>query len=384
MTDVSGIIGAYLELNVVFLVACLVWLSLSRVMDLIGLGHVLTARLRLSRLLFLMALAAPALLSALQALGRTGMAPDIRTLNLSDFMLSQYLQGNIRMQPSAMERLVGFHDGLAHVLSGPVGQVLGAALIGGMALVAFRLICAILRLHAVLKASYCWRSFGPVDLLLSDTIRVPFSARTPRRRVIVLPTAMLGRDRDIRMALSHELQHLRQGDVEWELAISLLQPFLFWNPAFHLWKRHVEELREAACDRALLSRRRYAVSDYCDCLLRVCNEGLRPRGLMAVDLPAVALVRPLRGRFARRAPILLRRRILRVMEGRAERHPRLAFVLLSAPLAMVTLMVALAIQKPGDWSEDRIMLSTIVNLERLRTISAAGAFGSPGQIAPGI
>ncbi|PPB81578.1 BlaR1 peptidase M56 [Albidovulum inexpectatum] len=383
MTDASGIIGAYLELNVVFLVVCLAWLSLSRVMDAIGLGHVLTARLHLSRLLFLLAVAAPALASGLHALGRRGIA-DIRSLNLSDFMLAQYLQGNIRMQPSAMERVVGFHDGLAQTLSGPVGQMLGAALVAGMALMCARLFCAVSRLHTVLKGSYCWRSFGAVDLRLSDTIRVPFSARTLRRRVIVLPTAMLGRDGDLRMALSHELQHLRQGDVEWELAISLVQPFLFWNPAFHLWKRHVEELREAACDRALLSRRGYAVADYCDCLLRVCNDGLRPRGIMAVELPAVALVRPLRGRLACRAAILLRRRILRVMEGRAERHPRLAFALLSAPLAILTLVVALAIQKPGAWSEDRIMLSTIVNLERLRTISATGAFGSPRAIEPGI
>ena len=58
-----------------------------------------------------------------------------------------------------------------------------------------------------------------------------------------------------------------------------------------------------------------------------------------------------------------------MIEGRAERHPTLVFALLTAPLLALTLTVAVAIQKPGDWSQDRLMLSTIVNLERLEAIN---------------
>jgi hypothetical protein len=35
----------------------------------------------------------------------------------------------------------------------------------------------------------------------------------------------------------------------------------------------------------------------------------------------------------------------------------------------------LAIQSPGDWSQDRLMLSTVVNLDRLDKINQLSAFG---------
>jgi hypothetical protein len=40
------------------------------------------------------------------------------------------------------------------------------------------------------------------------------------------------------------------------------------------------------------------------------------------------------------------------------------------------LLSAMAIQSPGDWSQDRLMLSTIVNLERLDEINRMSTFGS--------
>jgi len=47
----------------------------------------------------------------------------------------------------------------------------------------------------------------------------------------------------------------------------------------------------------------------------------------------------------------------------------------AAPAGLLALTVtitlaALAIQRPGDWSQDRLMLSTIVNLERLEARNA--------------
>lgn len=100
---------------------------------------------------------------------------------------------------------------------------------------------------------------------------------------------------------------------------------------------------------------------------------------MAVEVPVVALVRTENRLFGGRAAALLRRRMLSVIEGRAERHPRLALAVLSGPALAVTLTAAVAIQKPGDWSQDRIMLSTIVNLERLQAVNGpVPMFGSPG------
>ena len=42
------------------------------------------------------------------------------------------------------------------------------------------------------------------------------------------------------------------------------------------------------------------------------------------------------------------------------------------PMAAVVCLTGLAIQKPAEWSQDRLMLSAIINLERLETINAFG------------
>ncbi len=62
--------------------------------------------------------------------------------------------------------------------------------------------------------------------------------------------------------LAHEFQHLRQGDIEWEILLEALKPIFFLNPAFHAWKRQVEKLRELSCDSQVLTRGRIGVCDY--------------------------------------------------------------------------------------------------------------------------
>lgn len=379
MTNASTLFGAYIEVNVLLVFTCLVWAVFSRLLNIAGLGHAVTARLRLLRTVFLAVIVSPIFVAAVSMAMQAGYVVPENTVNLTDFVLSQYLQGRFEMNPADLERLIGFRSEVALVLSGPLGQGIAAFLGAGFLIFAVRLFVSFLQLRRIIVESYVWRRIGRVELRLSDAVNVPFSTRGIRSRIVVLPSTMLAREADLKIALGHELQHLRQGDVEWEIALGLIQPFLFWNPAFHLWKRQVEELRELSCDRQILMRRGYSVAEYCDCLLRVCHDGLRPRRLIAVELPAVALVRTEGGLFGGRAAALLKRRMIRVIEGRAERNPTLVFAFLAAPFVAITLTAAIAIQKPGDWSQDRIMLSTIVNLERLQAVNGpVPSFGSPG------
>ena len=379
MTNASSFFGAYIEVNALLIFTCLVWAVFARLLNIAGLAHAVTARLRLLRAVFLAVIVSPIFVAAVSTAMQAGYVAPENTVNLTDFVLSQYLQGRFEMNPADLERLLGFRGEVAQVLAGPVGQGIAAFLALGFAVFAARLVLSFVRLRRIIAESYVWRRIGRVELRLSDAVSVPFSTRGLRSRIVVLPSSMLAREADLKIALGHELQHLRQGDVEWEIALGVIQPFLFWNPAFHLWKRQVEELRELSCDRQVLMRRGYSVADYCDCLLRVCHDGLKPRRLMAVDLPAVALVRTEGGFFAGRAAALLKRRMMRVIEGRAERRPTLVFALLAAPFVAITLTAAIAIQKPGDWSQDRIMLSTIINLERLQAVNGpVPSFGSPG------
>jgi len=384
MINASTLLDAYVDVNLLLLLVCALWFVFSRVLDRLGLAHAVTARLRMLRSVFVAVLLAPAFAALIVMIGRAGYPHPAQTVNLTDFIVAQYLQGRFAMNASALEEVLMLRSRLADAAFTPAGQALLGLVAAGGVTCLLRLGWSLFRLRRILAESHLWRRFGRVELRVSDTISVPFSTRGLRRRIVVLPSAMLERGADLRIALAHELQHLRQGDVEWELALGLIRPLFWWNPAFHIWRQQVEELRELSCDRQVLARRGYDVAAYCDCLLRVCQDGLRARRFMAVEAPVVALVRTENRLFGGRSAALLKRRMLSVIEGRAERHPRLVFAILSLPALAVTLTAAVAIQKPGDWSQDRIMLSTIINLERLQAVNGpVPSFGAPIYAAAG-
>jgi beta-lactamase regulating signal transducer with metallopeptidase domain len=74
---------------------------------------------------------------------------------------------------------------------------------------------------------------------------------------------------DLKMSLTHQFQYLRQGDIEWEIALAAMRPLFFWNPALILRKRQVEQLRELVFDQQVLARQGFDVRSYCYCRLRV-------------------------------------------------------------------------------------------------------------------
>jgi hypothetical protein len=379
MINASTLLDAYVDVNLLLAFVCVLWFLGARVLDMAGLAHAVTARLKLLRAVLLAVILSPLFVALLALVSRAGYVAPHHGVNVADFIVAQYLQGRFEMNASALEGLLGIRSQLAEAAFSPAGRVVLWALAGGIVVFLVRLGWSVLKLHRIIADSYVWRRSGHLELRVSDTVAVPFSTRGLRTRIVVLPSGMLEREADLRIALGHELQHLRQGDVEWEMVMELIRPFLFWNPAFYIWRRHVEELRELSCDRQVLARRGYDVAAYCECLLRVCHDGIRSHRLLAIEMPVVALVRPENRLFGGRSAMLLRRRMMSVIEGRAERHPHLVFAALAAPALALTLLASVAIQKPGDWSQDRIMLSTIVNLERLAAVNGpVPTFGSPG------
>ncbi len=366
MITADTALDIYLDINILLLFACVLWLATTAALRAMGLDHAVTARLSVLRWGFLAVLASPlvvALLAEGVAVGFT----------LSDLVLSQYLQGTFQMDPFTLETILTLRGQTTEVMLDPTGWLaltLGALLLTGALFHIARLIRAWAMLRRVMRESYHWRCFGAVELRLSDTVSVPFSTRSLRRRYVVLPSAMLAREGDLRIALGHEFQHLRQGDVEWEIGLELLRPLLFWNPGFHLWKRQVEEMRELSCDRRLMARRNPGVAAYCRCLLRVCDDSLSPRRLFAVTMPVVGLLTAERRPLASRSAGLLRRRMEALVDARAEPPAARLSLLLLAPLALLTFGAALAMQSTGDWTQNRLMLSTILNLERLDAMNA--------------
>ena len=380
MITASTVFDAYLDVNALLLLACAACFATGYALRCVGLGHTVSAQLRVMRAMFLAVMISPVIALGVTAVVQGGyMLPDV-VPNLSDFIVAQYLQGSFEMNPSVLENLLSVRSQTVTAFFGShsaIGVPVIVILLAGIAIFAVRLCLSILRLRRMIGDSYAWRRFGSLHLRLSDDISVPFSTRGWRNRFVVLPSAMITRSADLRIALAHEIQHLRQNDVTWEIFLETLRPLFFWNPAFYLWKRRVEQLRELSCDRQVMMRRGYKVADYCDCLITVCQNSLKPRRLFAVDAPVVALVRIDNRLFAQRSAKLLKSRLFSLIEGKAERSPNTVYVALALPLLALIVAASLAIQRPGDWSQDRLMLSTIINLERIHALNGGSGFGKP-------
>lgn len=193
------------------------------------------------------------------------------------------------------------------------------------------------RLRMVLRDATVIRTIGRVRIVISDRIQVPFSALVARTRYVALPEEMLARAKDRALATRHELQHHRQGDTYWVLALEVLVSFFFWNPAIWFWKSTMVELQEFACDEALLLRKGISSRDYGSCLVRVAEAALR------VSSPHVGTTcMATHSKYPWIWKSLLRRRI-EMFNRNQESRPRWARQLSTAVLGTVALVVCLGI-----------------------------------------
>ncbi len=373
----EALLDTFINANILFCVAFSLWFVVRTVMDRSGLKHAYGTQLRLLNTVFLVIIAAPLIVLTFTTLQSSGVAKDM-SLNLSDMVVAYYLNGGFQMNASEFEGLIHARDNfILNVLHGAgfIAQVAIAAFLAGFVIGMVRLVYSIFCLYRIVARSYAWRRFGRVHIRLSDRTLVPFSTRGLRNYYVVIPSHMLGTSDELRVSLAHEFQHIRQGDLEWEILLEALKPIFFLNPAYHAWKRQVEDLREFNCDNAVLSKGRIQVRAYCDTLLSVCQNTLRRDRAFVIAVPKVTLVTADRSALRDGKVSFLEHRILSALDARRVRGERLLFTAVAVPLVAVLTLTTLAIQRPGDWSHDRLMLSTVVNLERLDEINRLSTFG---------
>lgn len=362
----DALLNAYIDLNLLVCAGALLWLAARTGLRRTSLATVYGPQLRLLNSMTVLLALTPVLVLIMNASG-LGHPP-----TLSDMLVSQYLQGNVNMSATQFEAMIGMREDLVRDLTASQAiwsRSVAVLLISGAAMSAVLLGHAILRLRSALASAYLWKRIGRVDLLLSDHTAVAYSTRGLRRLYVVLPTSLLNDPRDLRLTLAHELQHFRQKDVETAFLMECLRPLLFWNPAYYLWRRDMRSVREFACDQALGARARFDLRSYCECLIRASERARRTPIFLSSRSPSVAL---LDRREILRAPILARR-IIAITERRPEGRQGMVWGAVAAVIAGAVLATAFLIQRPGDWSHDRIMLSTIVNLERMANRSSAQA-----------
>ncbi len=372
----DAVLDAFINANILFAVALLFWIAARFCLQRLGAKHAYGTQLRTLNAIFLTIVFSPFLVLLLNAAqGWLGRGVN---LNLSDKVVAYYLNGGFQMEATRFEQLLVARDtfitdviNLAGWL--PIGVV--AMFLVGLAVGVGRLLYSVFCLNRIVASSYAWRRFGRVQLRLSDRTLVPFSTRGLRNYYVVIPSHMLGDADALRVSIAHEFQHLRQGDIEWEILLEALKPLFFLNPAYHAWKRQVEHLRELSCDSAVLNRGRIDVRAYCETLLNICQKTLRKDRMFVIAVPKVTLVTADRSALHDGKRSFLETRILTLLDARRLRRPRLVFGVMCLPLICATMLTTMAIQRPADWSQDRLTLSTVVNLERLEKINRLSAFG---------
>ncbi|MFA3917270.1 M56 family metallopeptidase [Ruegeria hyattellae] len=361
MMAAKQILEVFVNLNIMLVLGCLIWLGLQALAAKSALRHAFILQLAALKTVLVLILLSPVL--AIAATHAVELFSPGRSLVLSDMVVAAYLRGDIAMDAIRFEEVLNARENWTErfLLMNTKGPAIVAVLLAaGMMVAILRLARSALQLHRLLADSYRWKRVGPVDIRLSDRIAVPMATRGVFRRHVLLPSDLISDSDRRRIAIAHELQHFRQSDLEWEIVFELMRPFFFWNPAFTLLKLRFNRLRELACDQAVVSRYRVAPLDYARCLLHFCERSV---GLAQAQRLNVALLSA--GRKDARQELANRLLSLKSTASQLS-APRRHLIALACVMGTFLSFAGASLEAPKDWSHDRLMLSTVVNLERLR------------------
>ncbi|MDT8398837.1 MAG: M56 family metallopeptidase [Pseudomonadales bacterium] len=322
---ITMLLSIYLKLNMLLALSWILWVVTAKSAQWLHLDIREQGKLRLARALFLASLGLPMLLGMLALL-----APALYVTLAA-----------ITAQPVAGEMLVlaGLDRGLQQSL--PVAQwSLGTllALLAVLSIVGSAVVFARrwLALKKLVDQASVWKSRHRIRILLSEQADTPFSTLVLGSRHIVMPYSLLASYENFRMAIKHELQHLRNGDLGWVILMEMIRLLCSWNPFAWMWRNEFDCLQEFACDEVLVNERRLGSQTYGHCLLAVAASMSRNR------LPAISNMVP---KFSlwRDAQSQLKRRVLMLYSNRNNRFSTLKSLVwalvLSAGVSGATLLV---------------------------------------------
>lgn len=366
------VLDVFIDANILLLVACFVWTTALVITPLFGLKTTFKTQLFLLNGSVLAIIFSPIFVYLFS--GWTSQ----NSLNFSDLVVSNYLDGNINVDAALLQSTLDFRAlTITEIVSfnSPIVQTIVTLFFLICAGLIIRVASQALQLRKQIQQSYLLKRIGPVDIVINDMIQIPFSTRGIKRRYIVIPEDMLTQQQDLRIAIAHELQHFRQKDVEWEFFLEALKPFFFWNPVFYIWRSQVRQLREYACDQVLINRSPYNIREYCECLLRVSKAHSNSIHARQLQSPTVALVEECVSIKSKRS--FLRKRILMMANQSSAKDSALMSMTTSGVIIAIVFLTSVLMQNPKDWSHDRLMLSTIINLERMNNINT---FANPSSV----
>jgi beta-lactamase regulating signal transducer with metallopeptidase domain len=115
------------------------------------------------------------------------------------------------------------------------------------------------------------------ELMLSSQIDRPMVVG-PWRPTILLPARLVAESTadEIRLVLSHELAHVRRGDLGWGWVVSIADLVFFFHPLVWLVRRELRTAQEASCDALALGTTAASPADYGRLLIRLARGRHEP------------------------------------------------------------------------------------------------------------
>lgn len=362
---VDQIVGGAVWVQIMVLLAAAVFATFELAFAAMGRRRLFLTRRRLGLATCLSVLMLPVILPVLMA------APFAANLNATDAIVAQYLKGNISVSAMEMNALVDFRTGLVDQLASGhtwLAQILLATFATALLARTVYLGVNVGRIRHAIRSGFLVQRSRRVQVIVSPSVSVPFSTRGLFNYFVVMPQDIYNDPSAFQMSLGHELQHIRQGDVDAEVLLSLASPLVVLNPGFWYMSARLRKLGELACDRAYLARQSFDAHSYSIRLLGIARRNQKQSLCQpsAFGVPLVGRSLPWAGRRS-----MLKSRILEIAHDldRPTREHRWVGLTLSLGLALCLSLTAVSMSNAGDWSHERIMLSTVVNLERIENLN---------------
>ncbi|MFT3733421.1 MAG: M56 family metallopeptidase [Hyphomicrobium sp.] len=262
-------LNVYLCANVLLVLAAALVESVRAVSPLLRQPMAYRHQLRLCQAAALAALLLPLLGSSS---GRSGLLPSTAQVWSAPSASEGALPGPVQQRSH-----VSFGSSSASLPFDVVSQLAGVVFVAGLVWVLARLAGDAWATMRIISEAQTIRRQRSVRILASEQVSVPFSFWLPGRCYVTVPSSLLLRPEDVRLAIRHEFQHHRQQDTKLVYLQQLLKAAFFWNPAVHWLERQLRELQEFSCDEAVGHRRGVATRSYCQCLLSVAAAALPQR-----------------------------------------------------------------------------------------------------------
>ena len=296
----------------------------------------------------------------------SGVLSTLIPTNVDDFVVQQYLSGNIGLSATQVADVLSVKENSIEYVANSYFLVAGF-IVAALCRLAY-LSVNIVRAFKLISSADQVKSTKRVSVRVSSDTVTPFSSRGLFKYYIVLPSSITDDKKATNIALGHEAQHIRQHDVTLEILITLLSPVFVLNPAFWLISDRIRRFREYSCDAAFLEKARCKKKDYCLLLLDIASRASKQKQTaMAGSVPFWGR----EGTLMHSNKSALHQRIIALateidLNTKFLRKVNLipAILLIIASAATVAF-----VSKPVDWSHERIMLSTVINLESLNRIN---------------